>query len=624
VPLVLVVPPVLHPNMPPLGAYLLASICTESGIPNRIVEANLAFAARIGFRNTGLVAASPPYRLMGEVLFLAAAFPERAQEHPAVVERVCNADGTGTVAIRWQAVPLSDETIDRCLEEIPRFVAATAQEIVDSAARIVGISSMGQQTLASIALAREIKRLNPDIVTVLGGSNATEPMGSGILASTDAFDFVFSGESDVEFPKFCRAFLDGGELPKGRVISCLPVHDLDSLPEPLYDDYFAALDPLRGTDPLARHAPDSLLFESSRGCWWGDKQLCKFCGYVPPEAGSYRMRSPEKIVDAIENLVSRYGVRRISASDTIMPAQFPRTVLPRLIERGIDCSLAYEIKSNHKERDLDTYVRAGIDELQPGIESLSSHVLTLMDKGVTALDNVRLLRNARTRRITIIRNFLTAIPSDTREYYAAMIGLIPLIEHFNPPVRYGPIHVSRYSPYQREPERYGIRNLRAMPVYAELFGAQAENVCSNFDADYTTEVTEDADLVAGFEATVKHWIDAWESDGEPPCLELHRLDEEWALIEDTRAVAEVRWRRLDLAALAALQAVREPVLAGKVPSIHRNQVERLVERRLVVLYEGRFMSLVCEPMIGVRLLAERRDSLEARGNPSTTDGPVAG
>ncbi len=610
-PLVLVVPPVLHPMMPPLGANLLAPSCIRAGVPTRVVEANLGFAARVGFHACSQVAASPPFRLIGEALFLAAAFPERAHEHPRILERLRKESGPGTVAMRWQAAPLSDALIEHCVKEIPGFIADTAREIVESGPRIVGMSTMGQQTLASIALAREIKRLDPQIVTVIGGSNATEPMGTGILACSDAFDFAFSGESDTEFPKFCRAYVEAGELPEQHVVRCLPVQDMDSLPEPVYDAYFAALEPLRATDPMARHAPNSLLFESSRGCWWGDKHLCKFCGYIPPSVGRYRMRSPERIVDAIEHLIERYGVRHIRASDAIMPAQFPKTVLPRLIERSVECTLAYEIKSNHREDDLDLCVRAGINELQPGIESLSSHVLTLMDKGVSALENVRLLRNCRSRHMNVIWNFLSAFPGETREDYRDMMRLIPLIEHLRAPVRYGPIHISRYSPYQQDPAAHGIENLRAMPVYVELFGAQADSVCSNFDADYATEVTSDEALTQAFEAIVSHWTDAWEGGGDPPCLELHPIEQDWALVKDTRAVAQVRWQLLERPAIDALNAVRDPVRADLVDFAYRLEVERLVTRGLVVSYEGRFMSLVAEPTIGLRLHSERKRRLAA-------------
>jgi ribosomal peptide maturation radical SAM protein 1 len=613
---VLVVPPVLHPGMPPLGAHLLRPSCEAAGLSTRVVEANLDFAGRVGFQQCGLVAASPPHRLLGEALFMAAAFPERADEHRDVLNRLNVAEGPGTVAMRWQAEPPSDALIDKCLAEIPGFIADTARTIVDCGAKIVGFSSMGQQTVASIALAREIKRLRPEIVTVIGGSNATAPMGAGILESTDAIDYAFSGEADVEFPKFCREVIREGHLPAERVIECLPISDMNSLPEPDYDAYFEALEPLKDKDPLARDVPDSLLFESSRGCWWGDKHLCKFCGYIPPAVGRYRMRSPEKIADAIAKLVERYGVKKIRASDAIMPTGFARDVLPLVIERSVDCTLAYEVKSNHRERDLDMYVLSGINELQPGIESLSSHVLDLMDKGVSAIDNVRLLRNAQSRGIHIIWNYLTGIPGESREDYEAMATLIPLIEHLNAPVRYGPIHVSRYSPYHQDPAQYGIENLRPMPVYAELFGERvAMEVCSNFDADYATEAMSDAGLIARFEATVDRWCDAWQRPEGPSTLEIHDLDGGWGLVHDSREVASAKWQVLDPSLMATLAAVRDPRKLENMPVEHQQGLEQLLERKVVISYEGYVMSVVTEPNLGLQLLEERKKKSKKRVLP---------
>ncbi|MBI4694511.1 MAG: RiPP maturation radical SAM protein 1 [Gammaproteobacteria bacterium] len=606
IPLVLVVPPVLHPVMPPLGANLLAPTCIAAGIPTRVVEANVGYAARVGFAIAGRIAASPPYRLLGEALFLAAALPERAADHAGVLERLRVAQGPGTVAIRWQAAPLEDEVIARCLEAIPEFVATTAREIVELGARIVGFSSMGQQTLASIALAREIKRLDPSIVTVIGGSNATAPMGAGILAVSPALDYAFSGEADLEFPKFCRAYLEHGELPATKVVECLPVQDMDALPEPDYGAYFAALAPLRASDPIAAQAPNSLMFESSRGCWWGDKHLCKFCGYVPPAVGRYRMRSPGRIVEAIAALVERYGITHIRASDTIMPAQFPKTVLPGLVERGIECTLAYEIKSNHREDDLDLCVSAGISELQPGIETLASNILTQMDKGVSALENVRLLRNARSRQISLIWNFLSAIPGERSADYAAMAALIPLIEHLQAPVRWGPIHVSRYSPYQQDPAQYGISRLEPMLPYVECFGPLADQLCSNYEADYTTEALDDRSTMAHFEQAMEHWTELWQHGETPPVLERYPLDGGWAIVKDTRAAARQPWHLLSVAGCAALDAVRDPVREDQVPAELRAELAALVGAGLVAAYEGRHLALTVEPEIGAALV-ERRE-----------------
>jgi magnesium-protoporphyrin IX monomethyl ester (oxidative) cyclase len=303
-----------------------------------------------------------------------------------------------------------------------------------------------------------------------------------------------------------------------------------------------------------------------------------------------------------------------------------------LIERGIDCTLAYEVKANQKDTDLDMFIRAGVNEVQPGIESLASHVLTLMSKGITALENVRLLRDSRSRSLVIIWNFITAFPGETREDYEAMIGLIPLIEHLQAPVRWGPIHISRYSPYHTDPARYGIRNVRAWPVYHELFGKSAELIAHNFDADYES-AWDDADLAARFDSTAERWSNAW-TGGNPPCLEARSVEGGGKLVQDQRAVAKAPWHRLSPSQAEALDAVRSPSHASAISECHRGALKELVELRLVAFYEDRYLSLVTEPEIGERLWAERQEILarKKRGDEAADGGleapwtllPVAG
>lgn len=608
---VLVVPPVLHPIQPSLGAFVLAPAVRRAGVSSRVIEANVAFAGRIGFDLCAALAASLPWKLMGEAIFWAAAFPERAHDHARILDILNREEGPGRITMKWR--PLAEADIAACAEVVPAFVAEIAERVLACAPRIVGFSSMGQQTLASIAIAREIKQRRADVVTVLGGTNATEPAAGGILAITDAFDHVFSGEADVVFPEFCRTYVETGTLPEHGVVRCAPVKDLDIVPVPEYEAYFAEIEPYRAVHPLAAEAPFTLLFESSRGCWWGDKQLCTFCGYVTPGT-RYRTKSPERIVEALDAIAARYGVRRLRASDAIMPSDFTRTVLPMLIERGSDYGLAYEIKANQKDTDLDMFVRAGIREVQPGIESLSTHVLKLMAKGITALENVRLLRDARSRDIHVIWNFITAFPGEATEDYESMMALIPLIEHLRAPVRWGPIHISRYSPYHTDPARYGIRNVRAWRVYQELFGESADRVAHNFDADYESAF-DDPDLVARFDTTVERWTRAWDGTAPPPCLEGRTLDGGGMLVQDQRGVAKAAWHRLDRSHVEALEAVRSPIHAGAVPEEHRGALAELVDLGFVVFYEDRYLSLVVEPEIGEHLQVER-DQILAKNTTS--------
>src|SRR5262249_49153894 len=151
-----------------------------------------------------------------------------------------------------------------------------------------------------------------------------------------------------------------------RVIRGRGVRDLNDVPEPDYDDYFRELEPLKKNDRKASLAPHFLIFESSRGCWWGDKLNCTFCGYNFPGTG-YRAKSADRVLRELHGLIAKYGVQRFYASDNIMSQELPSEVLTKLAHEGINTALSYEVKSPIAPEDLDKFVLAGIFEIQPGI-----------------------------------------------------------------------------------------------------------------------------------------------------------------------------------------------------------------------------------------------------------------
>ena len=62
---------------------------------------------------------------------------------------------------------------------------------------------------------------------------------------------------------------------------------------------------------------------------------------------------------------------------------------------------------------------------------------------------------------------------------------------------------------------------------------------------------------------------------------------------------------------------KEPTPEDKLAPGSADAVHQLVQRRLVVHYEGRFMSLVTEPGLGERLAAERRQIVAGKGTGQT-------
>ncbi len=613
VPVVLVVPPVVSPLIPTLGAAVLGASCARAGIAARLHYANITFAARVGFSLSQRLASAPPQTMLGDAIFWGAAFAERAPGHVPILETLLRIEDP-TAQIARLPVPTRDEILG-CVAQVPAFVEETVERVLAHAPRIVGLSSMCQQTLASIAIARAIKQRRPDVVTVLGGANAAEPMGRALLDVTDAFDFVFSGEADRAFPTFCRAYLEHGDRPSTRVIECEPVTDLDEVAPPDYDDYWREIGTLRRQDRQAAEAPIWLVFESSRGCWWADAHNCSFCGFNTP-GGRFRAKSPDRVLAEIDDLTARYAPQHLFAADTIMARELPSRVLAPLAERHCRTSLSYEVKSNLRETDLDACARARVTEIQPGIESLSSHILTLMSKGVTALENVRLLRDARARGLDVVWNFLTSIPGETRADYEQMLAIVPLLEHLPPPTRWGPIRISRYSPYFRTPDRYGIEGLHPWTAYREFYGEHAGKLAHHFFGDYETEFTRDPQLQARFSATLRRWADAWLQPAGPPVLTTRRLGDGRTVVHDGRTVAPARSYLLDQEAVAVIDCVRRPSGIDSVSDAHRTILTRLVAVGLVISYEGQLLALPVDPEPGERL-SERR----ALDHASRLSGP---
>jgi radical SAM superfamily enzyme YgiQ (UPF0313 family) len=144
-----------------------------------------------------------------------------------------------------------------------------------------------------------------------------------------------------------------------------------------------------------------LLVETSRGCWWGQKHHCTFCG-LNGHGMTFRSKSSERVVQEFEAVTSRYGLRRLEVVDNILDMSHIRTALTSVARAQPGYELMYETKANLSYDQLRILAAAGVHWIQPGIESLHDRVLKLMDKGITACINISLLKAARTLGIRVM------------------------------------------------------------------------------------------------------------------------------------------------------------------------------------------------------------------------------
>ena len=103
-----------------------------------------------------------------------------------------------------------------------------------------------------------------------------------------------------------------------------PIEDLDALPYPDYGDYFAQMSPAQ-----AETIPRQLAVETARGCWWGAKKHCTFCG-LNGATLAFRSKSPDRAYDEITTLCRRYGTATVNCVDNILDPAYIETLFPRL------------------------------------------------------------------------------------------------------------------------------------------------------------------------------------------------------------------------------------------------------------------------------------------------------
>jgi len=261
-----------------------------------------------------------------------------------------------------------------------------------------------------------------------------------------------------------------------------PILRMDALPTPDFSAYFAS----RSRSPAAQRAPPVLVFESSRGCWWGAKSHCTFCGLNGHTMG-FRSKSPARFLEELTELTRRWPCPVLEAVDNILDMKYFESVLPSLEKLDLPGEIFYEVKANLKRHHVAALARARITRIQPGIESLSTHVLELMRKGTTALRNVQLLKWCREYLLSVDWNLLYGFPGDQDEDYAEILSILPKISHLQLAGSCGPIRLDRFSPYFEQASNFGLREVQPIAPYRFLYpvgGLHLDRVAYYFDFKY--------------------------------------------------------------------------------------------------------------------------------------------
>lgn len=612
---VLVSMPYASVERPSLALGSLGAGLRAAGIAAVEIHATLRFADRIGLWGYESINAAPFTWRVGEWTFAEAAFPDADLDAEGYLAELAVLTGLADIAARLAPVRAA----------AGRFVRDLAAEIVARRPGIVGCSSVFQQHAASLALLRAIKALDPSIVTVLGGGNCEGPMGWATLVANDCVDYVVSGEADALLPPLCRRLLDArpavpdDDLPPGvfgpadrrrtappppdRLYARMP--SLDGVAAPDYQSYFAALE----ATAFRRHVVPGLPIETARGCWWGQKHHCAFCG-IPGSGLRFRSKPPEAVRGELAGLAARHGITRFSPADNVVDLGYFDTVFPALRGAGAPYHLFFQIKANLKRPQVALLAQAGARWLQPGIEALSDSMLKLLSKGASAMINLQLLKWARQYGLWLLWHMLHGAPGERDIWHADVAGWLPLIAHFQPPSLPAMTRVEfiRFSPFVEDAARFGLDLVPAWS-YAHTLACPPE-LRAHLAYAFTDRRAQAADGpgATALNAALRDWYDGFTHypDGSVPTMRpeaptLHAVPDGdgWTVI-DTRPCRVRAVHRLEPLAVAVLTACdaaqRLPVLTAALADTAdlRRTLDALIEAGLLLRLGDQLLSLVLD------------------------------
>ncbi len=320
-----------------------------------------------------------------------------------------------------------------------------AKRVEEEKPLLVAIMVYGHQPSASTQnmpaggqTCRAIKERLPEQKIIMGGTHpAALPKRT---LGEESIDFVCDGEGPITIFELIQSlksgsmpnygavrslwYKDGGEIKFNP--SAPLIKDLDQeMPTMAWD--LLSMDKYRAHNwhcfgDLQRKPYASLY--TTLGCPYH----CTFCCIQAPfksgekiigmkeEVNSYRVWSPKIVVDQMELLATKYGVRNIKIEDEmfVLNEKHVLGICDLIIERGLKFNIwAYARIDTVRDSMLEKLKKAGFNWLGIGIESASRFVRDGVDKGFGKKDIKEIIQKIKEAGISVGGNFIFGLPDDT-------------------------------------------------------------------------------------------------------------------------------------------------------------------------------------------------------------------
>jgi ribosomal peptide maturation radical SAM protein 1 len=446
---------------------------------------------------------------LSETVFSALLYPSRFQK----IARLFRKEAKGKPLVE----KLDFGRLTRAVEEISQdFISAIKGENVC----LIGISACVCQLTASLYLAQKLKMHHPHTPMVFGGSLFSGTSCRHLFEVFPEIDAVIIGEGELPLTHLIRWVCSGNDISDAhvypgivtgkttditKVFSFSQIPTLNQLPTPDFDDYFNLL----GSFESEKHFFPVLPAEISRGCWYRTGQSgkaskgCNFCNLNLQWKG-YRHKSAKKIADELDRLSSRHRLLSFAFMDNALPTISIKPIFSEIRDLKKEFRFFAEIRAGLPEAILSVLKTAGVEEVQIGIEALSTQMLRKLNKGTTAIQNIEIMKHCEALGIKNNSNLLVQFPGSDQTDIAETLGAIDFAMPFRP-LKIVHFWLGLASPVCESPKTFGLFNVKNHPHYSSMFPESVHRKLRFMIQSYRSDRIYQKKLWKPVKDKVSHW-----------------------------------------------------------------------------------------------------------------------
>ena len=298
--------------------------------------------------------------------------------------------------------------------------------------QVVGIGVMTIECKYGFIDAAKVKELNPGVTIIFGGPHCShEPR---FILNDPNVDLMVSGEGDLTITELIDALEQGRDIENiagiaykknGSYIRTADrpvIRDLDKFDQEYdlinlerYFNFQSSMDFF----PVFRNKR-FLPLVTSRGCPF----KCTYCHDIFDKSIQYR--SPKAVVDEIEYLINKYGVREFHIVDDVFNVNMKRAkiVLDAIIKKNLNIHISFPngLRADFFDDELiDKMQRAGVYRMALGIESGSQRIQDMIQKDLDINIIYGVVEKLTRARMSVHGFFMLGFPSETRKEMEATI-----------------------------------------------------------------------------------------------------------------------------------------------------------------------------------------------------------